>query len=1055
MRQFCLPEDTNCQGEWTGFVQYFKGFIMRYKVSSILSACCLFLALAGVASAAHDGGDDGVQHSPTGAKADTHIYIVQMAGDPILAYDGNIRGYQATKPGKGNKINPNSAHVKKYAARLADHQDQMIHLAGGTKVYNYRFAFNGFAARMSATDAQALRGNPAVLNVWKDEIMKIQTDTSPAYLGLTKGNSKWKKGFVGEDIVIAVIDTGVWPEHPSFADVKTPKNGDKGDKIPYGTAPNFTPSGCDFGNMAANPADIAFSCNNKLVAARCYNSGFSSGPDASNPCGGNGAFTGSFEFQSPRDVDGHGSHTASTAGGNNGVQAFIAGEALGKVSGIAPRARIAAYKVCWDGPDQTSIADDGCASSDSAAAIDQAAADGADVINFSIGGSSNSFTGPDDIAFLFAADAGVFVATSNGNSGPDAGTVGTPSGVPWITAVGASQDDGVFNLAITANEPASVAGDYVALEGAGDVTLADSGVISADVTLASTITACDSDGPNDPISGIALVSRGVCAFSEKYNNAAAAGASAIVVFNDGANSTRMDPIVMSAPGTTIPGVMISYSDGFALAVESGVHATMDANYEVSAESRIASFSSRGPNNGELDIIKPDVAAPGVAILAAETPANGRNELFQSISGTSMASPHVAGAFALLKQAHPDWSPAMARSALMTTARQDLNKTFGDTPATPFDIGAGEILPGNAREPTLVYDADIFDYVRYTCGSSTQRQIFTQGTCDAFGSIDPSDLNLPSIGIGELVGQQTITRTVTSVAKDNGKKKYWVSVDAPAGIDVSVSPSQIRLRRGESASYEVTFTVTDAAVLDEWAFGSLGWSDEKRSDNEEDDDASDHDGEHDSVRSPIAVRPIAFAAPANVGGAVTDGTLSYGVSFGYEGGFNVNMDGLDEGEGQDDVVADGGNTLHFFFVPPGTTLARFSLFDSEIGAQNDLDLQIQGPHTEGYPFVCYSGTGTSEEQCDLVNPAPGFYAAFVIDYSSEAGLTPYTLWNFNLDSTDAGNTTITAPASATLGTTGDVTINWSGLTPGARHLGIVSYDDGVIPLSIQTEVMIKP
>jgi len=982
-----------------------------------------------------------LQPQPTTKKAAaaTDIYIVQLKGDPILAYEGDVRGYKATKPGKGKKINPNSAHVKKYAARLEQQQDQVIHSAGGNKVYNYRFAFNGFAARMTSANAEALRGNTDVLNVWKDEIRPLNTDASPTYIGLTEGGDAWSKGNTGENIVIGSIDTGIWPEHPSFADVPTPKKGNKGPNIPYGAAPNFTPSGCDFGNAAANPMDAPASCSNKLLAARCYNGGFSDGPDASNPCGGDGNYTGPHEFQSARDVDGHGSHTAATAGGNNGVPASIGGTPLGSVSGVAPRARIATYKVCWDGPFPELITDDGCASSDSAAAIDQAAADGVDVINFSVGGSSNNFNGADDIAFLFAEGAGVWVATSAGNAGPGSGTVGTPSGVPWITAVGATQDAGVFNNAVTVNAPSGVAGDYVAVEGAGPVQLSDTGPITDAVTLASTVTACDVDGPNDPISGIALVSRGVCSFVEKYDNVAAAGASAIIVFNDGANPGRIDPITMAAPGTTIPGVMISFTDGAILAAESGLNATMDAAITVPALNRIAGFSSRGPNNGELDIIKPDVAAPGVAILAAETPANGQNELFQSIGGTSMASPHVAGAFALLKQAHPDWTPAIARSALMTTARQGLKKTFGDAPADPFDIGAGEILPSEGVDPGLAYDADIFDYVRYTCGSTTQPQIFSAGTCAAFGSIDSSDLNLPSIGIGDLVGSQTITRTVTSVANNNGNKNFSVSVDAPSGVDVSVSPSTIRLRRGQSASYEVTFTSNGEVVPDEWTFGSLTWA---------------HGGEY-SVRSPIALRPVALSSPSDVSGAGADGSLNYDVVFGYDGDFNATIDGLVEGDGQSDVVFDGGNTLHFFYVPPGTTLARFSLFDDEIGAANDLDLQIQGPDSAGYPFVCFSGTTTSEEQCDLANPAPGWYAVFVIHFASVADPTPYTVWNFNLDGADAGNTTITAPASATPGTTGNVMIDWAGLTPGVRHLGIVNYDNGVDPLSNQTAVMITP
>ena len=703
------------------------------------------------------------------------------------------------------------------------------------------------------------------------------------------------------------------------------------------------------------------------------------------------------------------------------------GKVLGLVSGMAPCARVAAYKVCWDG---------GCASSDSAAAIDQTVADGVDVINFSIGGASTFFASPDDIAFLFAADAGVFVATSNGNAGPGAQTTGTPAGVPWITAVGANQDDQVFNLVVDVNSPAGIAGDKVALEGSSPVSLSDTGAITDDVTLTDPANGCAA--LSAPISGIALSIRGACAFTTKYNNAAAAGAIAIIVYNDGANDSRIDPIVMSAPGTTIQGVMVGFFDGSDMAAATGVNATLDPAAAVSASDRIAGFSSRGPNGGAPDVIKPDISAPGVNILAAETGSDG--ELFQIISGTSMSSPHVAGSFALLKQAHPDWSAAQARSALMTTARQDLKKTFGDDAADAFDIGAGEIEPSDAFDPGLSYHAGFLDYLAFTCDNNVQ--LVSDSDCDlleSFGfTTDGSDLNLPSIGIADLVGAQTITRTVTSVANNSGNKSFTVSVDAPPGIDVSVSPSTIKLKQGESASYQVTFTVNAGAVLDEWAFGSLTWA---------------HAAEY-SVRSPIAVRPSAFSAPSNVGGTGTDGSLSYDVVFGYDGDFVATMDGLDEGDSTPGAVPDNGADLHFGqIVPPGTTLARFSLFDEEIGVSNDLDMQVFGP-APGFPFVCSSGSGTSNEQCDLVNPAPGEYAVFVIDFASAPGPMPYILWLFNLDGTDAGNTTVTAPASAVLGTSDQVDIDWSGLNPGTRALGIVNYSDGVNDLSTPTEVMIN-
>lgn len=1026
---------------------------MRKKFTTTLLSAVLFV-FVGITSDAYAADNQAMPASidPVLIQSDglvrkqarSHdIYIVQLKGDPVINYEGDIKGYKATKPGKGKKLNPNSAHVKKYAAYLEAQQNDTIQSVGGDKVYSYRYGVNGFAARMTHADAQVLKLRSDVANVWKDELRQLQTDSSPTYIGLTEGGEAWSKGLVGEDVVVGIIDSGIWPEHPSFADVPTPKKGNKGPAIPYDAPPaGWSGADCDFGNQGYNPLDNDFDCNNKLIGASYYANGFLAASDLLPS-----------EYLSARDNDGHGSHVASTAGGNFGVAASIGGDPLGNVSGVAPRARIATYKVCWNGSFPPPGFLNGCFSSDSMAAIDQAVVDGVDVINFSIGGSSTRFSGPDDISFLFAADAGVLVATSNGNSGPEAQTTGTPAGVPWITAVGANQDDGVFaqSVGISTDAP-SVSGIYVGIEAAISVPLTDSGAVTGDlvpVDDGTGVTGIEGCFPlvngADVAGNIALISRGSCAFATKFLNAQAEGATAVIVYNNNG-----DPIIMGGDptGITIPGVMVGQTDGelFEATITGGdtIVATLDPNNSVVRDNRVATFSSRGPNGGMPDVIKPDISAPGVSILAAQTPTpnDGQlpGQLFQIISGTSMSSPHVAGAFALLKQAHPDWSAAQARSALMTTARQDLKKTFGDDAATPFDIGAGEILPSEAPDPGLSYDAGLLDYVAALCGEPAQAGIVDPGFCsfvESLGlSLDPSDLNLPSIGVAELVGSQTVTRTVTSVANNNGNKSFTVSVDAPPGIDVSVNPSTIKLKNGESASFDVTMTANNQAVPDEWTFGSLTWT---------------HGGEY-SVRSPIAVRPVALAAPGTVGGAGTDGSLSYDVQFGYSGDFVASVSGLVEGDTAPGAVPDGGADLHFFFVPPGTTLARFSLFDDEIGAQNDLDLQIQGPDTAGFPLVCFSGTPTSEEQCDLVNPAPGFYAAFVIDFASDPDPTPYTLWNFN-PGPDAGNTTLTAPASAVVGTSGQIDLSWFGLTPGTRVLGTVNYSDGVDPLNAQTIVEI--
>ena len=943
-------------------------------------------------------------------------YIVQLVDKPLIAYEGNIQGFAATKPQKNHKLDFSSNAIKHYAEFLRTRKDEALNAVGNVrKLHDYEVAFNGFAAQMTAKQAEQLRNRKDVLGVWEDQLMKPQTNSTYGYLGLNNFPGPWLLGATGEDVVVGIIDSGIHPEHPSLEDTRTPKRGHMGRPMLYDAPPeSFDSEDCEFGNTEFNPADLPFSCNNKLLSAKAFSEGFLSINTLAD-----------YEFLSARDADGHGTHTATTAAGNFGVEGMVNGESTGVLSGVAPRARVAVYKVCWDAPDPDNS---GCFSSDSMAAIDQAVADGVDVINYSVGGASTQFTGPDDIAFLFAADAGVFVATSAGNSGPGSETIGTPSGVPWITSVGASEDNESFGTGVQVDAPSELAGILEGLQGSGPVQLTDTGVISTEIVNAEPLDACAPLTNAAAVEGkIALVIRGACAFSDKYNQAAAAGARAIVVFNDGAGPDRIDPITMSAPDTTIPGIMIRHPDGAALAAVASASGSLSPEIQVSRDNRIAGFSSRGANAGAPDIIKPDIAAPGVNILAGVSPV-GTGEIFGALSGTSMASPHIAGVMALLKQAHPDWSPAMARSAMMTTARQNLKKSFGEVSADPFDIGAGMVQPANAFFPGLVYDAGLYDYLAFLCGAEYQTAIVPAGDCrylaDSGFSLDSSDLNLPSIGIAELVGSQTISRRVTSVEK--GVRWYWAEVEAPQGIQVDVSPRILRLREGETATYQVTFTATEDAALGDWAFGALSWSQGFR-----------------KVRSPIAVRPVPIATMASVAGEGASGTLSIPLAFGYDGAYNASVNGIAEGIPVLSAVDDGLDDLQFFEVPEGTSFSRFALFDADVGAgdgSDDLDLQVLGPQHLGWPLVGSSGTPTSAEQVNMYNPEPGLYAVFVVDYASAAGPTPYTLYNFNLQGNN-GNTQLDGPAAASVGATGTLQLEWMGLSGGTRALGIIQHENG--------------
>ena len=709
--------------------------------------------LSGAAQQLHVAGD-----APASAKGG--VYIVQMKDDPTVMLENE---------GRNGRYNPNSAAARKYAQDLESKHDRVLSKAGagGKKLYSYVHSFNGFAAELSAGQAVSLAKDPDIARIWSDEFRELHTNFSPEFLGLDAANGPWDSGIDGEGVIIGVIDSGIWPENPSFSDA-----GDTADNS-YGPPPAHWRGKCQSGENWSQQ-----DCNNKLIGARYFVGGWGASPQgkARNGVVSNG-------YNSARDDDGvgHGSHTTSTAGGNRGVTMTIGGTPAlddSEGSGVAPRARVAHYKACWN--------DVGCTTSDLVAAIDTAVADGVDVINYSIGSSSTSIFAPDDVAFLFADAAGVFVATSNGNTGPDPATVGSPAGDPWVLSVGASTRDGTQStLALRVNSPESVAGDWSALEGAITKPLAVTGPVTGNLMAADPLLACEPLA-NDLSGHIALVERGTCAFTDKVTNAVLAGATAVVVFTDARPKTVMggDP---NSASKSVAGVMIDRDPGLALAAEldagNDVNVTMSAGLLLASPNTgniMADFSSRGPNLGAIDIIKPDVTAPGVSILAATTPTplpegtkQNTGELFRYVSGTSMSSPHAAGALALIKQAHPDWSPAMAKSALMTTARQDVLKEDGATPADPFDFGAGHVQPGGALDPGLVYHAGLFEYAAYICAVNSN--FWAPGTCDFLAGVgldveDPTQLNYPSIGVSRMVGTKTVYRTVTSVTP--GTATYW-------------------------------------------------------------------------------------------------------------------------------------------------------------------------------------------------------------------------------------------------------------------------------------------
>lgn len=936
------------------------------------------------------------------AQAKNQAYIVELADLPVAAYDGRVAGYAATKPAKGRKIDPNSTAVVRYKGYLAARQDGLLAgVGGGRKLYNYGYVFSGFAAELTPAQAAKLAQTPGVLAVTKDELRQVNTTSTPAFLGLSGAGGFWQStGAQGENVVIGVVDSGVWPEHPSFTD-RTGANGNasKDGKLSYQQIPGWN------GKCTPGTSFTGTDCNQKLIGARYYNAGW----------GGNAGVAEKFpfEYNSPRDWGGHGSHTASTAGGNANVVTTGEAAVFGRMSGIAPRARIAAYKVCWASTETGG----GCFGTDSVAAIDQAVADGVDVINFSISGTATNFRDPVEIAWLFAADAGVFVAASAGNSGPTASTVAHPS--PWITTVAAGTHNRNGESTVTVDKV--YAGASVA-NAVGPLPTIDStaaGLPGADpAAVALCFAAVDNGGvavldPAKVAGKIVVCDRGANARVNKSLAVKQAGGAGMILVNTNANSINAD-------FHFVPTVHLAVTDraGVKAAAATGTPATIAKAQIVfnAAAPFTASFSSRGPALAAAgNILKPDLIAPGQDILAAVAPPGNNGRLFDLYSGTSMSSPHVAGLAALFKQAHPEWSPMAIKSALMTTAGDVLDGP-NTNPLVIFRQGAGHVRPSAALDPGLVFDSSFADWLGFLCG--TQLPV---ANCTAAGVpvVAPSDFNVASIAIGALPGSQTVKRRVTNVG--GNPATYTASVAGLTGVGVAVSPASLTLAAGQTKEFTVTFTNASAA-LNVYVGGQLTLS----------------DGTH-LVRVPVVVRPVVFSAP-------TEATGSYPVRFGYTGPFTAEPRGLVPASTFSGAVATGGQMTFQVTLPAGLTYARFSLFDSEVSQAADLDLTVTGPVSGS------SGGGTSAEEVNFVNAPAGVYTVTVDGFAVPTGAANFKLFVWALGSTAAGNMAVSAPASATLGQTGTIGITTSGLAAGTKYLGSVVYG-GTAGLPARTIVRI--
>lgn len=769
----------------------------------------------------------------------SYRFLVSLSAEPDLTRESYVVYMGSPSGGGGDAEAARAAHLQMLSSIVPSEEQESVSLT-----QSYHHAFEGFAAVLTEKEAAAMSGHERVVSVFRDRALQLHTTRSWDFLEVQSGLRSDRLGRrASGDVIIGIVDTGVWPESPSFNDA--------GMREVPARWRGVCMEGSDFKKS---------NCNKKLIGARYYGNQVESAAATSNDSLPGAAPAPAATAGSPRDNVGHGTHTASTAAGAVVADADYYGLARGAAKGGAPTSRVAIYKACSMG---------GCSGSAVLKAIDDAVSDGVDVISISIGMSSvfqsDFITDPIALGAFHAQQKGVLVVCSGGNDGPNPKTV--VNSAPWILTVAASSIDRTFQSSIVLGNGSVVKGVAInfsnqSLSGR-QYPLVFGPQVSGRYTPVSEASNCYPGSLDAQKAAGKIV---VCVSTDPMVSrrvmklvAEGAGARGLIIIDDAEKDVPFDSgsFPFSQVGIDVGAQILEYLNS--TKNPTAVILPTEDVKEFKPAPVVASFSARGPGGLTESILKPDLMAPGVSILAAvipttdmgDVPAGKKPSAFAMKSGTSMACPHVAGTAAFVKSAHPGWSPSMIRSALMTTATTTNNlgqpvASSTGAAATGHDMGAGEISPLRALSPGLVFDTTTMDYLNFLCYYGYKEQLVRKVSGAASfacprgaPSLDliAAGVNYPSISVPRLLAGKAVavSRTVMNVGPSNAT--YAAAVEAPAGLTVKVTPERLVFsRRWTTSAYEVSFA--NAGASKGYAYGAVTWS----------------DGAH-SVRTPFAVNVI--------------------------------------------------------------------------------------------------------------------------------------------------------------------------------------------------------